>query len=149
MYALRFDMRAPQPGVPAADLYVAAIEMCQWAETRGCVAVILCEHHGAVDGYLPSPLVLASAVAARTERVAISLAATLLPFYDPVRLAEDMNVLDIISKGRVSYVLGLGYRPEEFEQFGVDIRQRGRIADEKLQLLLELRKGEPVVHDGR
>ena len=146
---MRFDMRAPQPGTPACDLYAAAIEMCQWAEARGCAAVILCEHHGAPDGYLPSPLMLASAIAARTERVAISLAATLLPFYDPVRLAEDMNVLDIISQGRVSYVLGLGYRPEEFEHFGVDRRQRGRIADEKLRLLLELLKGEPVVRDGR
>jgi alkanesulfonate monooxygenase SsuD/methylene tetrahydromethanopterin reductase-like flavin-dependent oxidoreductase (luciferase family) len=149
MFVMRFDMRAPQPGVPAADLYAAAIDMCQWAETRDCLAVVLCEHHGASDGYLPSPLTLAAAVAARTERVAISVAATLLPFYDPVRLAEDMNVLDIISRGRVSYVFGLGYRPEEFEHFGVDIRQRGRVADEKLQLLLQLRAGEPVTHDGR
>jgi len=77
------------------------------------------------------------------------IAAVLLPFRDPVRLAEEMNVLDIVSKGRVAYVLAVGYRPEEFEHFGVDLRRRGRTADEKLELLLRIRSGEPVVHDGR
>jgi alkanesulfonate monooxygenase SsuD/methylene tetrahydromethanopterin reductase-like flavin-dependent oxidoreductase (luciferase family) len=149
VFALRFDMRAPQPGAAPVDLYAAAIEMCAWAETRGCAAVVLCEHHASPDGYLPAPLLLATAIAARTERVPIMVAAVLLPFRDPVRLAEEMNVLDIISKGRVTYVLAVGYRPEEFEQFGVDQRQRGRIAEDKLQLLLRLRGGEPVVHDGR
>jgi alkanesulfonate monooxygenase SsuD/methylene tetrahydromethanopterin reductase-like flavin-dependent oxidoreductase (luciferase family) len=86
-------------------------------------------------------MILASAVAARTERLALSLI-LILPFYDPVRLAEDMAVLDIISKGRASYILALGYRPEEFEHFGVDIRKRGRVVDEKLGLLRELLAGE-------
>ncbi len=149
MFVMRFDMRAPQPGASTTELYATALEMCNWAETRGCVTVVICEHHGSPDGYLPSPLIMGTAVAARTERLPIMLAATLLPFYDPVRLAEEMNVLDIISGGRVSYVLGVGYRPEEFEQFGVDRTRRGRIAEEKLRLLLELRKGEPVEHEGR
>ncbi len=65
-------------------------------------------------------MLLASAMAARTQQLYISLAAALLPFYDPIRLAEDMNVLDIISSGRVSYVFGIGYRPEEFEMYGLD-----------------------------
>ena len=66
------------------------------------------------DGFLPSPLVLASAMAARTRQVSFMVAAASLPFYDPIRLAEDMAVLDHISNGRVSYVFGLGYRAEEF-----------------------------------
>jgi alkanesulfonate monooxygenase SsuD/methylene tetrahydromethanopterin reductase-like flavin-dependent oxidoreductase (luciferase family) len=144
---LRFDMRAPAIGAPTVELYAAAPEMCVWAEGHGCLAAVLCEHHGSEDGYLPSPMILASAVAARTERLALSLI-LILPFYDPVRLAEDMAVLDIISKGRTSYVLALGYRPEEFEHFGVDMRTRGRVADEKLALLRELLAGEVVV-DGR
>jgi alkanesulfonate monooxygenase SsuD/methylene tetrahydromethanopterin reductase-like flavin-dependent oxidoreductase (luciferase family) len=94
-------------------------------------------------------LILASAIASRTERIGVMLAAVLLPFYDPVRLAEEMNVLDIISRGRVSYVLALGYRPEEFEQFGIDRRSRAQIAEEKLRLLLALRNGHPITHDGR
>ena len=72
-------------------------------------------------------------MAARTTRINFMLAAVLLPFYDPIRLAEDINVLDIISNGRVMYTLGLGYRPEEFEMFGVSWADRGRVADEKLR----------------
>jgi alkanesulfonate monooxygenase SsuD/methylene tetrahydromethanopterin reductase-like flavin-dependent oxidoreductase (luciferase family) len=115
--------------------------MCAWAEGHGCLAAVVCEHHGAEDGYVPSPMILASAMAARTERLALSLI-LILPFYEPVRLAEDMAVLDIISKGRVSYILALGYRPEEFEHFGVDIRKRGRVVDQKLDLLRGLLAGE-------
>ena len=128
---LLFDMRAPEIGAPTVQLYSAATEMCAWAENHGALAAVLCEHHGSEDGYLPSPLILAAAIAARTERLALSLI-LLLPFYDAVRLAEDMAVLDIISKGRASYILALGYRPEEFEHFGVDMRTRGKLADEKL-----------------
>ena len=149
MFTIRFDMRAPSFGAPTSDLYAAAIDMCAWAETRGAIVAVLSEHHGAEDGHLPSPLVLAAAIAARTERLPIMLAAVVLPFWDPVRLAEDMSVLDIISKGRVSYAFGIGHRAEEYEQFGVDMRRRGRLADEKLTLLRQLLKGEPVVSDGR
>jgi alkanesulfonate monooxygenase SsuD/methylene tetrahydromethanopterin reductase-like flavin-dependent oxidoreductase (luciferase family) len=149
VFALRFDMRAPGTGASTVDLYAAAIDMCARAETRGCARVVVCEHHASPDGYLPAPLLLATAVAARTERVGILVAALLLPFRDPVRLVEEMNVLDIISKGRVSYVLAVGYRPEEFEHFGVDRRRRGAIAEDKLRLLLQLRSGEPVHHEGR
>jgi alkanesulfonate monooxygenase SsuD/methylene tetrahydromethanopterin reductase-like flavin-dependent oxidoreductase (luciferase family) len=149
MFTMRFDMRAPDGGGSTTDLYRAAVDMAAWSETRGGVAAVISEHHASEDGYIPSPMLLASAMAARTEHIFISIAAALIPFYDPVRLAEDMNVLDIISNGRVSYVFGIGYRPEEFEQYGLDMKRRGRIAEEKLALLIEARKGEPFVHDGR
>src|SRR6201985_1320534 len=127
-------MRAPASGAAPAALYAAAPEMCAWAEDHGGLAAVLCEHHGSEDGYLPSPLILAPAIAARTERLGLSLI-LILPFDEPVRLAEDMAVLDIISGGRTSYILALGYRPEEFEQFGVPIKKRGRVCDEKIGLL--------------
>jgi alkanesulfonate monooxygenase SsuD/methylene tetrahydromethanopterin reductase-like flavin-dependent oxidoreductase (luciferase family) len=142
-------MRAPSSGAPTNALYPAAIGMCAWAETRGAIVAVLSEHHGAEDNHLPSPIVLASAIAARTERLAIMLAAVVLPFWDPVRLAEDMSVLDIISNGRVSYAFGIGHRPEEYEHFGVDIRRRGRLAEDKLALLRQLLKGDPVRSEGR
>ncbi|MCW2650224.1 MAG: hypothetical protein JWR32_1200 [Mycobacterium sp.] len=122
--------------------------MCAWAEDRACIAAVLCEHHGSDDGYLPSPLMLASAIAARTHHLALSLV-VILPFYEPVRLAEDMAVLDILSGGRASFVLGLGYRSEEYEHFGLPLRDRGLLADEKIGLLRRLLAGETVVHDGR
>lgn len=149
MLTLRFDMRAPASGAPIGELYGAAIEMSAWAESRGGVQVVLSEHHATGDGHLPSPLILASAIAGRTERIGILLAAVILPFRDPVLLAEEMCVLDIISNGRVGYVMGIGHRAEEYEHMGADLHRRGKIADEKLALLFRLLKGEPVVHEGR
>jgi len=148
MYSMRFDMRAPEFGAAPTELYEAAVDMCEWAETRGCLAAVICEHHSSPDGYLPTPLILGSAIAARTEQLVMTLIA-ILPFYDPVRLAEEIAVLDIISKGRAAYVFGLGYRPEEYQHFGLDRKARGRIADEKLGLLRRLLAGEVVEHDGR
>lgn len=148
MFTIRFDMRAPGFGAAATDLYAAAIDMSAWAEQHGCVAAVLCEHHGSEDGYLPAPLMLASAIAACTERLLLNVV-VILPFYDPVRLAEDIAVLDILCNGRASYVFGLGYRPEEFEHFGLDRSRRGALADEKLALLRSLLTGQRTVHDSR
>ena len=134
MFIMRFDLRCAGTETTTSELIRATIEMAAWAETRGCVLVGLSEHHASPDGYLPSPLVLASAIAARTEQVHIMIAAALLPFYDPVRLAEDMAVLDHIAGGRVSYVFGLGYRPEEFAMYGIEMRDRAEVAERNLDL---------------
>jgi alkanesulfonate monooxygenase SsuD/methylene tetrahydromethanopterin reductase-like flavin-dependent oxidoreductase (luciferase family) len=149
MFILRFDMRAPSSGAPVADLYAACIDMCAWAETRGAVITVLSEHHGTEDGHLAAPHLLASAIAARTSRLAILLAAVPIPLWDPVRLVEEMNALDIISGGRVSYAFGIGHRPEEYAHFGVDFAQRGRLADDNLSLLLALLQGQPAPVGGR
>src|SRR3954451_10383162 len=103
---LRYDLRAPSNGAPAAELYRAALELASWSESRGCISALLCEHHASPDGYLPSPMVLASAMAATTTTLPITIAVVQLPLYDPVKLAEDMCVLDQRSGGRVSYVGG-------------------------------------------
>jgi alkanesulfonate monooxygenase SsuD/methylene tetrahydromethanopterin reductase-like flavin-dependent oxidoreductase (luciferase family) len=146
---MRFDLRAPAHGAPAVELYAAALDMAAWAESRGCVAVVLSEHHASPDGYLPTPIVMAAAMAARTTTVPIVIAAALLPFYEPVRLAEEMAVLDLVSRGRVSYVFGLGYRPEEFEHFGVARGERGRVAERNLALVLRALREGPFEHEGR
>jgi alkanesulfonate monooxygenase SsuD/methylene tetrahydromethanopterin reductase-like flavin-dependent oxidoreductase (luciferase family) len=148
MFTLRFDMRSPSIGASPTELYEAAGEISAWAETRGCVAAVLCEHHCADDGYLPSPLLLGSAIAARTKQLMLNLV-ILLPFYDVARLAEDMSVLDHISAGRATYVFGIGYRKEEYDHFGLSLSDRGRLADEKLGLLRRLLAGEEVIHAGR
>ena len=146
---MRFDMRAPTTGAPATELYAAALEMAAWGESHGCISAVLCEHHASEDGYLPTPLMLASAMAARTTTLPIMVAVVILPLYDPVRLAEEMVVLDTISGGRVSYVAAIGYRPAEYEMFGVDFHRRGKIAEEKLEILLKAKTGEPFEHEGR
>ena len=149
MFTLRFDMRAPDWAGPAADLYGAAIDMCAWAETRGAVLAVLSEHHGADDGHLPAPLMLASAIAARTRDLAILLAAVAIPLWDPVRLAEEISVLDLISRGRVWYAFGVGHRRQEYEHFGRDMATRGRVADEILAVLGPMVRGESVEFRGR
>ena len=142
MFTLRFDMRAPDWGAPIDDLYAAAIDMAAWSEGRGAVAAVLSEHHGTADRHLPSPMVLATAIASRTEHLAIMVAALVLPFYETVRLAEDMAVLDVISRGRVSYVIGVGHRREEYEHFAVPFEGRGDRVDEQLTALLRSLHGE-------
>ena len=149
MFTMRFDMRAPEGATTTPGLYEAAVGMAEWAEDRGGVTTLISEHHASPDGYLPSPLLLASAMVARTTHMPFTVAAALMPFYDPIRLAEDMAVLDIMSKGRVSYVLALGYRSEEFELFGVDWDRRGAVAERKLAVLLQAVKGEPFEYEGR
>ncbi len=150
MYLLRFDMRAPDDG-PAAigDLYKAAVEMAEWGESNGCITAMISEHHCSPDNYIPSPIALASAMAARTQNLPLNIAALLLNFYDPIKLAEDMAVLDIISGGRTSYVMGLGYRAEEYDMFGVPMKERGAIIEDKITALLKALSGDEFEYQGR
>jgi len=148
MFTMRFDLRVPnKTAAEVADQYAAAIEMAEWAEDKGCAAVIISEHHASPDGYLPAPVILATAMAARTKSLPIAVGAALLPLYDPVKLAEEMIVLDHISRGRVSYVFGIGYRPDEYALFGLPYDQRGKLADEKLDKILELLEAASVATD--
>jgi alkanesulfonate monooxygenase SsuD/methylene tetrahydromethanopterin reductase-like flavin-dependent oxidoreductase (luciferase family) len=149
MFMMRFDMRAPDGGAPADTLYAAALDMAAWGEEHGALALVVSEHHASSDGYLPSPIVLAAAMAGRTTSVPITVAALLVPLHDPVRLAEDMAVLDVVTCGRVSYVAGLGYRPEEYDMFGQQLSERGRRMDECLDVLRQAWSGEPFTHAGR
>jgi alkanesulfonate monooxygenase SsuD/methylene tetrahydromethanopterin reductase-like flavin-dependent oxidoreductase (luciferase family) len=147
---IRFDQRAPafSPSSPR-DLYAAALDMAAFADERGFQIATLSEHHGTEDGYLPSPLVMAGALVGRTRRLTVNFAALLVPLYDPVKLAEDLAVLDLASGGRILVVAGLGYRPEEYDALGRDFRQRGRLLDESLEVLLKAWTGEPFEYRGR
>ena len=140
---VRFDMRAPEWGpADSAAIYRASLDMAEWADRVGLDTIVLSEHHDADDGFLPSPIVAAAAVAGRTEQVGISLSALLLPLYDPIKAAEDLAVLDLLSEGRVSTVLGLGYRPEEYAMFDAPWDGRGQWFDECIETLLKAWTGE-------
>jgi alkanesulfonate monooxygenase SsuD/methylene tetrahydromethanopterin reductase-like flavin-dependent oxidoreductase (luciferase family) len=146
---MRFDMRAPGFGPPPAELYRAALEMAEWGDTNGCLAIQVSEHHVSPDGYLPAPLVLAAAIAGRTRRVPIQVAALLLPLHDPIELAEQIAVLDLVSGSRVSYIVALGYREEEYAARGRKFSERGRRMDACLEALQRAFSGEPFEFEGR
>jgi alkanesulfonate monooxygenase SsuD/methylene tetrahydromethanopterin reductase-like flavin-dependent oxidoreductase (luciferase family) len=147
---IRFDQRAPafSPATPR-ELYAAALDMAAFADERGFQIATLSEHHGVEDGYLPSPLVMAGAIVGRTKRISVNFSALLVPLYDPVKLAEDLAVLDLASGGRIMVVAGLGYRPEEYEALGRDWSRRGKLLDESLEVLLRAWTGEPFEYQGR
>ncbi len=147
---LRFDFRiGPESPCTMSELYAASLEMCEWGERTGAMMAMFSEHHASDDGYMPSPLVMAAAAAARTSTLSINVGALLALMYDPVKLAEDVAVLDHLSEGRISYTIGLGYRHEEYAMFGVDPTRRGSLMDEHLDVLKRALTGETFVWQGR
>lgn len=136
-FVVRYDFRAPGAS-PAerSELFRRAVEQAAYAERHGQQALMLSEHHVSPDGYLPSPIPVAAAFAAVTSTIPISVAALLVNLYDPVRLAEEIAVLDHLSAGRVNYTLGLGYRREEYDLFGSAWETRGPDIEERIERML-------------
>jgi alkanesulfonate monooxygenase SsuD/methylene tetrahydromethanopterin reductase-like flavin-dependent oxidoreductase (luciferase family) len=148
-FALRYDMRAPSIGAPAQELYEASVEMAAFADGHGFDVVYLAEHHGADDGYCPAPIVQASAIAARTRTMRLHFSALIAVLHHPLRLAEDLAVLDLISNGRVEATLGLGYRPHEYAMFGVAKSKRVSILTDTVAVLDQAWTGEPFEFQGQ
>ncbi|MGW5229479.1 LLM class flavin-dependent oxidoreductase [Nocardia niigatensis] len=148
--ALRLNMtNVDDPVAGHRERYRAALEMAEYADRAGFAVVNCEEHHGSGTGWLPAPLLLAAAVAARTERMRISIGALLVPLYEPVRLAEDLAVLDNLCGGRLTVVAGIGYRPAEYAALGRDFRRRGKLMDEALEIMFAAWGKEPVQLHGR
>ena len=146
---LRFDMRcAPQTAETPTERYRASLEMAAWADRNAIDVVGLSEHHDTIDGFLSAPLQLAGMMLAVTKRVRISVSALLVPLHDPLRLAEDITLLDQIAGGRFSATCGLGYRRNEYECFDVDWDHRGSVFDDKLDILVRALKGEKFEYNG-
>ncbi len=147
---LRYDLRNPAlAGVSVADRYAAALEQIAWGEQHGFRTVTLSEHHGTADSYLPSPFVFGAAVAARTERIRIRIAALIAPLHDPLRIAEDAAVLDQLSRGRLELVVANGYVPSEFAMFDKELSQRVPAVVETIETLQAAWTGEPFDFRGR
>ncbi|HUI28134.1 MAG TPA: LLM class flavin-dependent oxidoreductase [Candidatus Kryptonia bacterium] len=150
MIGLRYDLRVPafSSSTPAAA-YRACLDQCAWADQLGLHFVALSEHHGVDDGFISSPLTLAAAIAGRTKRLSINIAAVLVPLHDPVRLAEQIATVALLSDGRLSFVAGLGYRHEEFAMAAVDRTQRWRLLEESIEVMRKAWTGEPFEWRGR
>jgi alkanesulfonate monooxygenase SsuD/methylene tetrahydromethanopterin reductase-like flavin-dependent oxidoreductase (luciferase family) len=114
----------PRWARPVHEVYRESIELGVLAEQLGFDTVWSCEHHFTDDQWSPSQLLVLSAIAARTESIRLGTAVLLMPFHHPLRAAEDLATLDIISNGRLNLGVGPGSHPGEFETFGIPIKQR-------------------------
>src|SRR5690348_8445322 len=143
-----YFLQAP-PGLAHPDVIRNEIEQMVWTEELGFDSIWLTEHHFIEYGLSVSPVLLATAAAMRTERVRIGLAAAILPFHDPIRLAEELAMVDILSHGRLDVGVGRGNRPVEFEGYRIpQIESRERF-EESLAIMLAAWTQERVAFDGR
>jgi alkanesulfonate monooxygenase SsuD/methylene tetrahydromethanopterin reductase-like flavin-dependent oxidoreductase (luciferase family) len=132
-----------------ADRYAALLDMSEWADGLGALFVGLSEHHGSDDGYLPSPLPMAAAIAARTHTAQINITAMIAPFHDPLRLAEDAAVVDLLSRGRLGLTIAGGYVRSEFAMFDVPMKERPKRTVELVETLKKAWTGAPFDYRGR
>lgn len=132
-----------------ADLYADLLDHARLAEKVGLDSFWVSEHHFAEDGYLPAVLPVAAALAAVTSRITIGSGVLIASFYHPVRLAEDLIALDLLSQGRFVAGIGFAYRPEEFR--GMQVSQDGDLArtEEIIEILRQAFTGRPFRHAGR
>ena len=134
---------------PLQDLYKDHLEEAVLAEELGFNNVWASEHHFAEDAWNPSPVTFLAAVVARTERVRVGTYVLLLPFHNPVRVAEDIAVLDNISGGRVDLPVGVGSAAEEFRTFGIPFNERLGRTFEALRIIERCFAGEEFSYKGK
>jgi alkanesulfonate monooxygenase SsuD/methylene tetrahydromethanopterin reductase-like flavin-dependent oxidoreductase (luciferase family) len=136
---LYFDMRNPVPWRrDPVRLYGEFLDLCQEAERLGLDSVWVTEHHGFDDDYLPAPLTLLAAAAARTTRIRLGTGVVVAPLHRAAEIAEQAAVVDLLSGGRLDLGLGAGYRPAEFELYGASLRTRYAENDARAREVREL-----------
>jgi alkanesulfonate monooxygenase SsuD/methylene tetrahydromethanopterin reductase-like flavin-dependent oxidoreductase (luciferase family) len=150
LLTIRQDFRAPAFG-PAStqEIYAAALEMFRWADAQGFNFLVLSEHHGIDDGWMPAPLTMAAAALGSTKNAQVMISAAIVPLHDPVRIAEQIAVIDNAFPGRLMTVVGAGYKVDEFEMAGIDHAARGKVLEEYVGVMLQAWTGEPFEWRGR
>jgi alkanesulfonate monooxygenase SsuD/methylene tetrahydromethanopterin reductase-like flavin-dependent oxidoreductase (luciferase family) len=139
---LRFNFGSPQ-GKPRkqSELINAALELAQWGESRGITSISVDEHHVTGHGWSCNPIMAAAMFLARTSTMIASVDCALGPLWNPVRLAEDIALVDNMSRGRLLTTVGLGYRTVEYDSIGVDFSQRGKLMDGLVARMLSVWSG--------
>lgn len=132
------------------QVFQEGLRLAQLADELGFDTVWLNEHHFTDYGICGSPNMLAAAIAVTTERIRIGVAVYVLPFNDPIRLAEEINTLDVLSNGRATVGVGRGYQFPEFEGFGIDMAESRERFDECLTILQKCWSSEePFSYEGK
>jgi alkanesulfonate monooxygenase SsuD/methylene tetrahydromethanopterin reductase-like flavin-dependent oxidoreductase (luciferase family) len=143
-----YFFQAP-PGHRHADIIHHELEQVEWTEELGFDAVWFTEHHFIDYGLSVDPSTLAAAAASRTRRIRIGLAAAILPFHHPLRLAEQMALVDIISNGRLDVGVGRGNRPAEFAGYRVPQEEARERFDEIVEVVQRAWTEERFSYAGR
>jgi probable F420-dependent oxidoreductase len=150
---MRFGLYSSIANPPRGEHLDRAIDEtiaeAQLAESCGFDSVFFGEHHQDKDGFLPSPLIVAAAVAAHTRTLRVGTSVILLPLHHPVRVAEDVITLDLVSKGRVIVGVGIGYQPADFRAFGVPMEDRLGRFEESVEILRRCWSGERFSFHGK
>lgn len=131
------------------EVYRETLEQVQLAERPNFDSAWLSEHHFLPDGYCPSVLATASATAAVTKKIKIGTATLILPLHNPVRIAEDAAVVDNISNGKLLLGVALGYRNEEFDGFGIPIKQRTSRLEEGIDVIVKSWTQDNFSYEGK
>jgi alkanesulfonate monooxygenase SsuD/methylene tetrahydromethanopterin reductase-like flavin-dependent oxidoreductase (luciferase family) len=138
-FGVMFDFRNPaQWQRPYHEFYRAQVAAITRLDELGYDNVWLTEHHFVEDGYNPSVMTLAAAIASRTNRIRIGTFVLLLPFHNAVRVAEDAIAVDILSNGRFDLGVGQGYRAEEFDALAIPRSERSARLNEGIELIHRL-----------
>ena len=132
-----------------AGFYHDMLDLAVTAEQLGYESVWVAEHHFANYGLCPAPPVLLAAMAQQTQRVRLGPAVCVLPFHDPVKVAEEYAVLDVISNGRLEFGVGRGYLEHEYAGHLVDRDESQARFDEALEVLELAWAGQPFEYTGR
>src|SRR6185436_9654611 len=122
---------------PLEEVYARALERIEIMDKGGFDAVWLAEHHFTTYSGCPSVHRLGVLAAARTRRLRIGTAVSLAALYHPVRLAEEVALLDVLSGGRVNWGAGRGFAPSEFDAFGVPIDESAERFREAVEIVLQ------------
>src|SRR6478609_1264242 len=127
------------------ERYRLAAEQIIHAERHGFESAWVAQHHfHEAEGGLPAPLVFLASVAARTSRIRLGTGIITLPLENPVRVAEDTAVLDLLSGGRLEVGVGTGGTPSSFNAFGQDSANRSAIYDQHLAIVRDAWAGKPL-----
>ena len=139
----------PPKGENVARMIDEIVEQAEVCEQTGFDGFFFTEHHQQEDGYLPAPVLMAGIVGARTKRIKVGTCVLLAPLYHPVRLAEDIAVVDQATKGRFITAAGIAYQPSDFDAFGVNIKQRVGRTEEVVEVLRKAWTGERFSHPSK
>jgi alkanesulfonate monooxygenase SsuD/methylene tetrahydromethanopterin reductase-like flavin-dependent oxidoreductase (luciferase family) len=138
----------PGKRTPLETVYERAFARVDVMERTGYDAVWLAEHHFSTYSICPSVHIMGTHIAARTERLRIGTAVSLAPFYHPLRLAEEVALLDVLSGGRVNWGAGRGFDPTEYKTFGVASEDSYPRFREAVEIVRKAWTDERVTHDG-